>query len=110
MLREGYTSHAHTPTVTHHIHKYKYITNLAEHVFYVKVSIVTLTFLLLCEQLQGRFEQLKQLHAEERGALEEKRRVLEEEQSSFSKRRAAAQLLQAKNLNANGKKDKDRKK
>uniref|UniRef100_A0A674EJK2 Septin n=1 Tax=Salmo trutta TaxID=8032 RepID=A0A674EJK2_SALTR len=60
--------------------------------------------------LQGRFEQLKQLHAEERGALEEKRRVLEEEQSSFSKRRAAAQLLQAKNLNANGKKDKDRKK
>ncbi|XP_029587894.1 septin-10 [Salmo trutta] len=59
--------------------------------------------------LQGRFEQLKQLHAEERGALEEKRRVLEEEQSSFSKRRAAAQLLQAKNLNANGKKDKDRK-
>jgi hypothetical protein len=50
------------------------------------------------------------LHAEERGALEEKRRVLEEEQSSFSKRRAAAQLLQAQNLNANGKKDKDRKK
>uniref|UniRef100_A0A8C7G068 Septin n=1 Tax=Oncorhynchus kisutch TaxID=8019 RepID=A0A8C7G068_ONCKI len=60
--------------------------------------------------LQGRFEQLKRLHAEERGALEEKRRVLEEEQSSFSKRRAAAQLLQAQNLNANGKKDKDRKK
>nr|XP_029514257.1 septin-10-like isoform X1 [Oncorhynchus nerka] len=59
--------------------------------------------------LQGRFEQLKRLHAEERGALEEKRRVLEEEQSSFSKRRAAAQLLQAQNLNANGKKDKDRK-
>ncbi|XP_070970296.1 septin-10-like isoform X2 [Oncorhynchus clarkii lewisi] len=59
--------------------------------------------------LQGRFEQLKRLHAEERGALEEKRRVLEEEQSSFNKRRAAAQLQQAQNLNANGKKDKDRK-
>ncbi|KAK6327559.1 hypothetical protein J4Q44_G00032040 [Coregonus suidteri] len=59
--------------------------------------------------LQGRFEQLKRLHAEERGALEEKRRVLEEDQSSFSKKRAAAQLLQAQSLNANGKKDKDRK-
>ncbi|KAM6970775.1 septin-10 [Aplochiton taeniatus] len=58
-------------------------------------------------ELQGRFEQLKRLHAEEKSTLEEKRRALEEEQSTFSKRRAAAQLLQAQNLN--GKKDKDRK-
>ena len=42
--------------------------------------------------------------------LEEKRRSLEEDLSSFSKRRAAAQLLQAQSLNTNGKKDKDRKK
>ncbi|KAL0962220.1 hypothetical protein UPYG_G00337240 [Umbra pygmaea] len=60
-------------------------------------------------ELQGRFEQLKRLHAEERSVLEEKRRVLEEDQSSFNKRRAAAQLLQAQSLNVNGKKDKDRK-
>ncbi|KAJ7991399.1 hypothetical protein DPEC_G00283420 [Dallia pectoralis] len=60
-------------------------------------------------ELQGRFEQLKRLHAEERNVLEEKRRVLEEDQSSFNKRRAAAQLLQAQSLNVNGKKDKDRK-
>uniref|UniRef100_A0A6Q2YEK0 Septin n=1 Tax=Esox lucius TaxID=8010 RepID=A0A6Q2YEK0_ESOLU len=61
-------------------------------------------------ELQGRFEQLKRLHAEERNVLEDKRRVLEEDQSSFNKRRAAAQLLQAQSLNVNGKKDKDRKK
>ncbi|XP_046869789.1 septin 10 [Hypomesus transpacificus] len=60
-------------------------------------------------ELQGRFEQLKRLHAEEKGVLEEKRRSLEEDLSSFSKRRAAAQLLQAQSLNTNGKKDKDRK-
>lgn len=61
-------------------------------------------------QLQSRFEQLKRLHADEKAALEEKKRVLDEDQSSFSKRRAAAQLLQAQSLTANGKKDKDRKK
>ncbi|KAF0026267.1 hypothetical protein F2P81_021004 [Scophthalmus maximus] len=60
-------------------------------------------------ELQGRFEQLKRLHADEKAALEDKRRLLEEDQSSFSKRRAAAQLLQAQSLTANGKKDKDRK-
>ncbi len=61
-------------------------------------------------QLQSRFEQLKRLHADEKAALEEKKRLLEEDQSSFSKRRAAAHLLQAQSLTANGKKDKDRKK
>lgn len=61
-------------------------------------------------QLQGRFEQLKRLHADEKAALEEKKRLLDDDQSSFSKRRAAAQLLQAQSLTANGKKDKDRKK
>lgn len=60
--------------------------------------------------MQSRFEQLKRLHAEEKSALEEKRHLLEEDQSSFGKRRAAAQLLQAQSLTANGKKDKDRKK
>lgn len=60
-------------------------------------------------ELQSRFEQLKRLHAEEKSALEEKKRLLEDDQSSFSKRRAAAQLLQAQSLTANGKKDKDRK-
>lgn len=61
-------------------------------------------------QLQSRFEQLKRLHADEKASLEEKKRLLEEDQSVFSKRRAAAQLLQAQSLTANGKKDKDRKK
>ena len=61
-------------------------------------------------QLQNRFEQLKRLHADEKAALEEKRRSLEDDQSSFGKRRAAAQLLAAQNLTSNGKKDKDRKK
>lgn len=61
-------------------------------------------------QLQSRFEQLKRLHADEKAALEEKKRLLEDDQSSFSKRKAAAQLLQAQSLTANGKKDKDRKK
>uniref|UniRef100_A0AAQ6A140 Septin-type G domain-containing protein n=1 Tax=Amphiprion ocellaris TaxID=80972 RepID=A0AAQ6A140_AMPOC len=60
-------------------------------------------------ELQGRFEQLKRLHADEKAALEEKKRLFEDDQSSFSKRRAAAQLLQAQSLTANGKKDKDRK-
>ncbi|KAJ3591840.1 hypothetical protein NHX12_006971 [Muraenolepis orangiensis] len=61
-------------------------------------------------ELQSRFEQLKRLHADEKAALEEKRRLLEDDQSTFGKRRVAAQLLQAQNLTANGKKDKDRKK
>lgn len=61
-------------------------------------------------QLQSRFEQLKRLHAEEKAALEEKKRLLDDDQSSFGKRKAAAQLLQAQSLTANGKKDKDRKK
>lgn len=61
-------------------------------------------------QLQSRFEQLKRLHADEKASLEEKKRLLEEDQSVFNKRRAAAQLLQAQSLTANGKKDKDRKK
>uniref|UniRef100_A0A673B9K7 Septin n=1 Tax=Sphaeramia orbicularis TaxID=375764 RepID=A0A673B9K7_9TELE len=61
-------------------------------------------------ELQSRFEQLKRLHADEKAALEEKKRLLEDDQSSFGKRRAAAQLLQAQSLTANGKKDKDRKK
>ncbi|MEQ2158638.1 hypothetical protein GOODEAATRI_014468, partial [Goodea atripinnis] len=60
--------------------------------------------------LQGRFEQLKRLHADEKAALEEKKRFLEDDLSSFSKRKAAAQLLQAQSLTVNGKKDKDRKK
>lgn len=68
-------------------------------------------FTRLCSvQLQSRFEQLKRLHADEKASLEEKKRLLEEDQSLFSKRRSAAQLLQAQSLTANGKKDKDRKK
>lgn len=61
-------------------------------------------------QLQSRFEQLKRLHADEKAALEEKKKLFEEDQSLFNKRRATAQLLQAQSLTANGKKDKDRKK
>uniref|UniRef100_A0A673KSC9 Septin 10 n=1 Tax=Sinocyclocheilus rhinocerous TaxID=307959 RepID=A0A673KSC9_9TELE len=63
-------------------------------------------------QLQGKFEQLKRMHAEEKSKLEEKRRSLEEEMSIFSKRRAASELLQAQafNTSSNNKKDKDRKK
>ncbi|KAJ0070204.1 hypothetical protein NL108_002526 [Boleophthalmus pectinirostris] len=61
-------------------------------------------------ELQSRFEQLKRLHADEKAALEDKKKALEEDQVSFSKRRAAAQLLQGQSLTANGKKDKDRKK
>ncbi|XP_016419813.1 septin-10 [Sinocyclocheilus rhinocerous] len=62
-------------------------------------------------QLQGKFEQLKRMHAEEKSKLEEKRRSLEEEMSIFSKRRAASELLQAQafNTSSNNKKDKDRK-
>ncbi|XP_016402080.1 septin-8-like isoform X2 [Sinocyclocheilus rhinocerous] len=63
-------------------------------------------------ELQGKFEQLKRLHAEEKSKLEEKRRSLEEEMSIFSKRRAASELLQAQafNTSSNNKKDKERKK
>ncbi|XP_072541396.1 septin 10 [Salminus brasiliensis] len=61
------------------------------------------------KELQAKFEQLKRLHAEEKSELEEKRTTLEEEMSSFSNRRAAAELLHAQTLNANIKKDKDRK-
>lgn len=68
------------------------------------------SFCMFSPQLQSRFEQLKRLHADEKAALEEKKRLLEDDQSSFSKRKAAAQLLQAQSLTANGKKDKDRKK
>lgn len=68
------------------------------------------TICLCFVQLQSRFEQLKRLHADEKASLEEKKRLLEEDQSVFNKRRAAAQLLQAQSLTANGKKDKDRKK
>ncbi|XP_042620361.1 septin 10 isoform X2 [Cyprinus carpio] len=60
-------------------------------------------------ELQGKFEQLKRLHAEEKSKLEEKRRSLEEDMSVFSKRRAASELLQAQAFNTNNKKDKDRK-
>ncbi|XP_030641805.1 septin-10 isoform X1 [Chanos chanos] len=61
-------------------------------------------------ELQSRFEQLKRLHMEERNKLEEKRKTLEDDISSFGKRKAATELLQAQSLNANIKKDKDRKK
>ncbi|KAI2660963.1 Septin-8 [Labeo rohita] len=63
-------------------------------------------------ELQGKFEQLKRLHADEKSKLEEKRKSLEEEMSAFSKRKAATELLQAQSFNAstNNKKDKDRKK
>ncbi|KAL6485316.1 hypothetical protein MHYP_G00073610 [Metynnis hypsauchen] len=58
-------------------------------------------------ELYARYEQLKQLHTEEKSELEEKRRMLEEEMSFFSKRKAAAELLNSQSLN--NKKDKDRK-
>ncbi|XP_036431743.1 septin 10 [Colossoma macropomum] len=59
------------------------------------------------KELHARYEQLKRLHTEEKSALEEKRRMLEEEMSFFSKRKAAAELLNSQSLNS--KKDKDRK-
>ena len=63
-------------------------------------------------QLQGRFEQLKRMHHDDKCKLDEKRRLLEDEMNTFSKRKAATELLQAQsfNTNANMKKDKDRKK
>ena len=65
-------------------------------------------------QLQGRFEQLKRLHQEEKGRLEERRRSLEDQLNGFSTKRAAAELLlQGGGYGGGGanlKKDKDRKK
>ncbi|OCT92469.1 septin-8-A [Xenopus laevis] len=46
-------------------------------------------------ELQNRFEQLKKLHQEEREGLDEKRKELQEEMNTLSKRKAAADLLQA---------------
>ncbi|CDQ67558.1 unnamed protein product [Oncorhynchus mykiss] len=62
-------------------------------------------------ELQGKFEQLKRLHSEEKSKLDEKRRSLEDEINTFSKKKTAAELLQGQpfNTNANLKKDKDRK-
>ncbi|XP_031414307.1 septin 10 isoform X1 [Clupea harengus] len=62
--------------------------------------------------LQGKFEQLKRLHSEEKGKLDDKRRSLEDEINTFNKKKAAADLLQGQsftNSNSNAKKDKDRK-
>lgn len=63
-------------------------------------------------QLQGKFEQLKRLHQDEKSKLDEKRRTLEDEINTFNKKKAAAELLQGQsfNTNTNAKKDKDRKK
>ncbi|XP_064166232.1 septin 10 isoform X3 [Anguilla rostrata] len=62
-------------------------------------------------ELQGKFEQLKRLHHDEKSKLDEKRKALEDEINTFSKKKAATELLQAQsfNTNANLKKDKDRK-
>lgn len=71
------------------------------------------TFPFLRLQLQGKFEQLKRLHSEEKGKLDDKRRSLEDEINTFNKKKAAADLLQGQsftNSNSNAKKDKDRKK
>ncbi|MGH0144105.1 UNVERIFIED_CONTAM: hypothetical protein FKN15_063012 [Acipenser sinensis] len=63
-------------------------------------------------ELQGKFEHLKRLHQEERVKLDEKKTMLEDEMSGFSKRKIAAELLQAQAFTGsmNIKKDKDRKK
>lgn len=62
-------------------------------------------------QLQNRFEQLKRLHQDERSSLEEKRKDLQEEINAFSKRKAAAELLQGQAFGtvANSSLKKDRK-
>ncbi|XP_033867505.1 septin-10-like isoform X2 [Acipenser ruthenus] len=62
-------------------------------------------------ELQGKFEHLKRLHQEERVKLDEKKTMLEDEMSGFSKRKIAAELLQAQAFTGsmNIKKDKDRK-
>lgn len=52
------------------------------------------------------------MHADEKNKLDEKRKALEDEMNSFSKKKAAAELLQGQSFssNSNIKKDKDRKK
>ncbi|XP_041128181.1 septin-11-like isoform X2 [Polyodon spathula] len=62
-------------------------------------------------ELQGKFEHLKRLHQEERMKLDEKKTMLEDEMSGFSRRKLAAELLQAQAFTGsmNIKKDKDRK-
>ncbi|KAM4794727.1 septin-10-like [Rhinophrynus dorsalis] len=62
-------------------------------------------------ELQNRFEQLKRLHQDERANLDEKRKELQEEVNAFSKRKAAAELLQAQAFGnvANSSLKKDRK-
>ncbi|KAM5180076.1 septin-10 isoform 1-T1 [Mantella aurantiaca] len=62
-------------------------------------------------ELQNRFEQLKRLHQDERTSLEEKRKDLQEEINAFSKRKAAAELLQGQAFGsvANASLKKDRK-
>ncbi|XP_072524009.1 septin-8-A-like isoform X3 [Salminus brasiliensis] len=63
-------------------------------------------------ELHERFEQLKRLHQEEKRTLEQKRRELEEEMNSFSRRKVAAEALQACTLQSSIthtiKKDKDK--
>lgn len=52
------------------------------------------------------------MHADEKSKLDDKRKALEDEMNSFSKKKAAAELLQGQSFssNSNLKKDKDRKK
>ncbi|XP_066525879.1 septin-8-A-like isoform X2 [Hoplias malabaricus] len=63
-------------------------------------------------ELHERFEQLKRIHQEEKQSLEQKRRELEEEMNSFSRRKVAAETLQANTLQTSIthtiKKDKDK--
>uniref|UniRef100_A0A8B9HT15 Septin n=1 Tax=Astyanax mexicanus TaxID=7994 RepID=A0A8B9HT15_ASTMX len=65
-------------------------------------------------ELHERFEQLKRLHQEEKRSLEQKRRELEEEMNSFSRRKVAAEALQACTLHSSIthtiKKEKDKRK
>ncbi|KAI4889476.1 hypothetical protein NFI96_015246, partial [Prochilodus magdalenae] len=65
-------------------------------------------------ELHERFEQLKRVHQEEKRTLEQKRRELEEEMNSFSRRKVAAEALQAHTLQSSIthtiKKDKDKRK
>uniref|UniRef100_A0AAR2L4T9 Septin n=1 Tax=Pygocentrus nattereri TaxID=42514 RepID=A0AAR2L4T9_PYGNA len=65
-------------------------------------------------ELHERFEQLKRVHQEEKRSLEQKRHELEEEMNSFSRRKVAAEALQAHMLQSSIthtiKKDKDKRK
>lgn len=66
-----------------------------------------------CLQLHERFEQLKQMHQEEKKTLEEKRRELEEEMNAFNRRKVAAETLIGQAVQGGSqpfKKDKDKKK